>query len=220
MASLCFAHPDQLAQQLLSTPTADLLSVIDTWCAEHPGCVSPLGVRDTDPLDREELETAAREGRPAFLFIDDEPLPPPHADVWIYGDPVVVRANARAIPRLRVLTANADAPGVFPAVFRDGSHDQLGRHDHLRAAGWLVRALRDRARTYEAVVRAIVELRPLIATVHEPRAVAPVPLAAVAARSKLDVDLVRRCAAALRFQTPVVVVAIALDHDRLAFRRS
>lgn len=106
--------------------------------------------------------------------------------------------------------------GTFP----DGSGDQLGRHDHLRAASWLVRALRDRARTYEAVVRAIVELRPLIATVHEPRAVAPVPLAAVAARSRLDVDLVRRCAAALRFRTPVVVVAMALDDDRLAFRRS
>ncbi len=77
-----------------------LLSVIDTWCAGNPGCVSPLGAREIDPLDHEELEAAGREDRPAFMFVDEAPLPPPHADIWVYGDPVVVRANGRAIPRL------------------------------------------------------------------------------------------------------------------------
>ncbi|MEO8701587.1 MAG: hypothetical protein ABI867_16195, partial [Kofleriaceae bacterium] len=116
-------RPEQLVGELLGTTTSELLSVIDTWCAGNPGCVSPLGARELDPLDDEELVAAGRENRPAFMFIDEEPLPPPHADVWVYGDPVVVRANGRAIPRLKVLTDDPDSPAVFP----DGSRAQLGR---------------------------------------------------------------------------------------------
>ncbi len=214
--SLAFDGPEQLVGELLATPTSDLLSLIDTWCADHPGCVSPLGARDLDPLDREELEAAARESRPAFMFVDEEPLPPPHADIWVYGDPVVVRANPRSVPRLRVLTDDPDAPAVFP----DGSRERLARTDQLRAASWLVRGLRDRARTYEAVVRAIVELRPEIAKVHEPKAVPAVDLAALAERCALDIETVRRSVSGMRFQTPVTPISAVLTGERLSFRRA
>ncbi len=209
-------RPEQLVGELLATPTAELLSLIDTWCAEHPGCVSPLGTQELDPHDHEEREHAAREDRPAFMFIDEEPLPPPHADIWVFGDPVTVRANARAIPRLKVLTDDPAAPAVFP----DGSRENLGRHDHLRAATWLVRGLRQRARTYEAMVRAIVELRPDLATTGAPETTAPIELVALAAQCKLDVDTVRRAAPVIRFQTPVVTVSLVLEGDCVRFRRA
>ncbi|CAN5903173.1 hypothetical protein BH11MYX3_BH11MYX3_09990 [soil metagenome] len=214
--SLAFDGPEQLVGELLATSTSDLLSLIDTWCAEHPGCVSPLGAREVDPLDRDELEAASRENRPAFMFVDEEPLPPPHADIWVYGDPVVVRANPRATPRLRVLTDDPDAPVVFP----DGSRDRLARTDQLRAATWLVRGLRDRARTYERVVREIVALRPEIATIHDPKAVSAVELADLANGCALDIETVRRSVSGLRFQTPVTVVAAVVAGDRLTFRRA
>ncbi len=208
-------RPEQLVGELLATPTADLLSLIDNWCAEHPGCVSPLGAREIDPLDHEETELAARENRPAFMFIDEEPLPPPHADIWVYGDPVVVRANARAVPRLRVLTDDPDSPPVFP----DGSRERLGRNDQLRAATWLVRGLRERARTYETLVRALVELRPAIVATEDPEVVEPVELSRLASRSGIEPATVRRSVTAMRFRTPVMVVAVALEGDRISFTR-
>ncbi len=209
-------RPEQLIGELLATTTSELLRVIDTWCADNPGCVSPLGSCELDPLDEEELEAAGREGRPAFMFIDEEPLPPPHADIWVYGDPVEVRANGRAIPRLKVLTDAPEPPSAFP----DGSHAQIGRSDQLRAATWLVRALRDRARIYETLVRGIVELRPGIAVIHEPKGVAPLQLAELVTRTKLDIEVVRRSASVLRFQTPAVIVAGVLQGDQLSFRRA
>ncbi len=209
-------RPEQLIGELLGTTTSELLRVIDTWCADNPGCVSPLGSCEVDPLDEEELAAAGREGRPAFMFIDEEPLPPPHADIWVYGDPVLVRANGRAIPRLKVLTDAPDAPAAFP----DGSQARLGRNDQLRAATWLLRGLRERARTYETLVRGIVELRPKIATVHEPKAVPPVQVTELAARTKLDIETIRRSARALRFQTPAVIIAMDLQGDQLSFRRA
>jgi hypothetical protein len=209
-------RPEHLVRELLGTASSELLGVIDTWCADNPGCVSPLGSREIDPLDEQEREAAGREGRPAFMFLDEEPLPPPHADVWVYGDPVEVRANGRAIPRLKVLT-NAPTP---PSTFADGSHAQLGRSDQLRAATWLVRALRDRARIYETLVRGIVALRPAIAVVREPKGVAPLQVAELVARTKLDSEVVRRSASVLRFQTPNVIVVGVVQGDELSFRRA
>lgn len=115
-----------------------------------------------------------------------------------------------------VLTDDPDPPAAFP----DGSRDQLGRSDQLRGATWLVRGLRERARTYEAVVRAIVELRPQIASAHDPKAVAPVSLIELATRSHLALETVSRSASGLRFQTPETVVSVALMGERLAFRRA
>ncbi len=209
-------RPEQLVGELLATTTSDLLSVIDTWCAGNPGCVSPLGAQEIDPLDDEERDAAGRENRLAFMFIDEEPLPPPHADVWVYGDPVEVRANVRAVPRLKVLTDDPASPAVFP----DGTRERLGRNDQLRAATWLVRGLRQRARTYEALVRGIVDLRPEIAVADEPKAVAALQVTELAARTKLDIETVRRSAPVLRFQTPAVIVAMVLKGDELSFRRA
>ncbi|MEO8703420.1 MAG: hypothetical protein ABI867_25460, partial [Kofleriaceae bacterium] len=91
--------------------------------------------------------------------------------------------------------------------------------NQLRAATWLVRGLRQRARSYEAVVRGIVELRPEIAVIHEPKAVAAVQVKELAARTTLDIDTVRRSASGLRFQTPAVIVAMVLRGESLSFRR-
>ncbi|MDQ3369820.1 MAG: hypothetical protein M3680_30750, partial [Myxococcota bacterium] len=122
----------QMALELLSTRTTELLPMIDSWCETNPNCVEALAVEEADPEDSNELERSAGDSRP-FFFLDEAPMPPLGADVWIFGDPPQVRANGRAFPRLKVVTSDADA---------------------AHAARWLVRVLRRRARAYEAVVRA------------------------------------------------------------------
>ncbi|MBA3818179.1 MAG: hypothetical protein H0X17_04760 [Deltaproteobacteria bacterium] len=187
----------QMALELLSTRTTELLLVIDSWCETHPNCVEPLAVEEADPDDSNELERSAGDSRP-FFFLDETPMPPLGADVWIFGDPPQVRANGRAFPRLKVVTSDADA---------------------AHAARWLVRVLRRRARTYEALVRAAFERRPQLATVEDPATVEPVPIRELAEAAQLTEDAVSRIAAACRFQNVHGLMTFNEVSGSLQFRR-
>lgn len=189
----------QMAIKLLSTPSSELRAMIDTWRAEHPGAVAELAVGKADPYDAFETAAAIEDGRPPFLLVDDAPLPAiegPPIDVWVHGNPPQARANGRAFPRLEVVTEEAEA---------------------LREAMWLVRALRQRARTYEAVVRAALELRPALATSTSPDKLEPIKVRAIADAIDMHESTITRVTSACRFQTIHGAIRFVTKRGKLAF---
>ncbi len=162
----------QLAIKLLSTPSAELPALVDEWRASHPGCAEELPPGAPDPAEEREREDAPDE--PPFQLLDAAPLPTVVADVWIFGDGPEVRANGRAFPRLVAIGDSTEAR-------------------------WFVRALRQRARTYEKVVRALVTLRP---EVVEGKLAKKIALRALAEAVGMHESTISRVAVACTFQTP------------------
>ena len=152
----------QLAIRLLSTPTHELAAVLVSWHDAHPGVLVELSPGEPDPYDDEDRRmteddggtwTPLREhspfaaaappaptsGGPFVPVFATAPMPAPsRADVWVSGDPPRAKANGRAFPRYRIATDDKD---------------------EAREARWLLRALRQRARTYAKVVQGVVDLR-------------------------------------------------------------
>ena len=194
----------QLAIRLLGTPTVELPALIESWQDTHPGSIAPLAPGEVDPYDEREREIAEEEGIPAWFYYDEEPFPSLGADVWVFGDPPQVRANGRTLPRLK-------------AVFDDGAMTRSAAD--IRQASWLVRGLRQRARTYENVVGALIGLRPELAIAPDPSTVAPVRYREIAELVALHESTVRRVVPACRFQTLHGVTRLAGGRSTVSFER-
>jgi len=189
----------QMAIKLLGMPSRDVAAMLDTWRAEHPGSVDELPIGVPDPGDEHERTQAAEnEVEPWFFPPDGEqPLSPVETDVWIYGNPPQARAHGRAFPRLVVVATEPD-----------------GR----REAMWLVRALRQRAKTYERVVATTVALWPELATALDPTVLAPIKIRDVAERMGMHESTITRVAGAAQFRTLHGLFAYAVAKSKLTVR--
>jgi Sigma-54, DNA binding domain/Sigma-54 factor, Activator interacting domain (AID) len=178
----------QMAIKLLATPTGQLPALVDEWRAQHPGCTVALPLGAPDPADERELAEADAYDQPEFWLHDDSPLPPdPRADVWIFGNPPEVRANGRAFPRLM--------PYGEVEIERE-------------AARWFIRALRNRAKAYETVMRGIVTLRPELAVARDGKKLALVPVRGIAEAIQMHESTVKRVTSACQFQNVHGVFAL------------
>jgi DNA-directed RNA polymerase specialized sigma54-like protein len=195
----------QVAIRLLGTPTRALPAVIEEWRESHPGSIAELEPGEVDPYDEREREQAAEEGFEPFFYYEEEPFPQLGADVWVFGDPPQARANGRGLPRLQ-------------AVFDDLAMTRSAAD--VRQASWLVRGLRQRARTYEQVVAAVIGLRPALATAPDPSQIEPVSFGEVADAVGMHESTIRRIAMACRFQTVHGVMRFSGDSKRLGFARA
>jgi DNA-directed RNA polymerase specialized sigma54-like protein len=170
----------QLAIRLLSTPSGDLNAMLD----DLHGLESTTG--HVDPLleaSDEERAVAAEEGTPVWEF--ELPRPPGFtagADVWIHGDPPIARACREALPHMRL------AEHASP--------------DDAQKAAWFIRGLRQRAKTYERLVGALLASRPNLATIDDPQHFIPVPLRELAEATGLHESTITRAAAGCRIETP------------------
>jgi hypothetical protein len=182
----------QMAIRLLATPSDQLPAMIADWQAQHPGALVPLATGEPDPADDAERGGSPDDDPPPFLLLDDPPLPIPAdgrtADVFVFGNPPEARANRATLPRVRV------APDATADAARD--------------ATWLVRSLRQRLRSYENIVRAVVALRPELAVAVDPSTVAWPGTRAVAERVGMHESTVERVRSACTFQTVHGVYAL------------
>ncbi len=214
----------QLAIKLLATPSHALAALVAGAMADRPGLLEELPPDVRDPSDDLEIARAADEGRPPWFFLDDSPfaavaaaplipvLPiglfsaptpprvaPDDADVWMFGDPVEVRANGRASPRYQIV------PGASK--------------DHAREAQWLLFALRQRSRTFERVVGALVAAQPAIAGSVDGADVAATPIRAIAEAIEMHESTITRAASVCTFRTRHGVFALVTDKRGISVRR-
>jgi DNA-directed RNA polymerase specialized sigma54-like protein len=194
----------QLAVRLLSTPTRALPAMIAEWQQNHPGAVAELEAGEPDPYDDRERELAAENGFEPFFYFDQEPFPQLGADVWVFGNPPRARANGRGLPRLK-------------AVFDDAAMTRSAVD--VRQASWLVRGLRQRARTYESIVEAVIKVRPQLATAPDPALIEPVTVRLLSETLEMHESTVRRAAGVCRFQTVHGVVRFSSEGGKLGFVR-
>lgn len=194
----------QLALRLLATPTRALPAMISEWQEAHPGSVIELEHGEADPYDAQERELAAENGFEPFFYFDEEPLPQLGADVWVFGDPPRARANGRGLPR-------------FKAVFDDAAMTRSAID--VRQASWLVRGLRQRARTYEKIVGTVLSIRPQLATAPDPALIEPVTIRLVSESLEMHESTIRRAAAVCRFQTVHGVMRFTSEGGKLGFER-
>ncbi len=194
-----------LALRLLATPLDELPAMLAEWQAKHPGAVAPLASGEVDPYDARERELVAEEpGFQPFFYHDEEPFPQLGADVWVFGNPPRARANGRALPRLK-------------AVFDEAAMSRSAAD--ARQASWLIRALRQRARTYEQIVGAVLGIRPRLAVAPDPSQVDPVTFGVIAEIVEMHESTIRRVAAACRFQTLHGVMRFTGNGKWLGFAR-
>lgn len=186
----------QMAIRMLQTPASELGAFVDELRATAPDSFVELPVGEPDPYDELERAAAIDEEREPYFLLDDSPLPAVATgtpDVWVFGNPPQARANGRAFPRFQVVDGNRDAR-------------------------WLVRAFRQRAKTYERVVSAMLALRPAIAIAMQPEQIEPVKIRDVAEAVGMHESTIDRVARACRFQTIHGLVAFAVTRGRLGFR--
>lgn len=179
----------QLAIKLLSMASKEL--PVEAWKTEIPG-LDELPVGERDPLD---VEEEAREPDPEFppwFPATESPLPPlaEIPDVWVFGNPPQARANRHAYPRLSGSTAEAK---------------------------WLLRSLRQRARTYERIVQAVVDRRPLLGVTLEPDKVEAVAIRQIAEAVAMHESTIERVARAVRFQNLHLLVGMTKHGKKLGF---
>lgn len=180
----------QMAVRLLQTRTSEL--PIAQWRQDYPGLVD-LAPGEPDEIDDHDRASAEQELVVPWEALAEPPLPvlakPP--DVFVFGNPPQARANRDAWPR-------------WKATDRD--------------AAFLVRALRQRARSYEAVTRALVALRPELALSLEPAKLEPVPVDAIAEAAGMHASTITRIAMALRFQNLHGLIALTTKGTQVGFR--
>lgn len=195
------ASRPKLAHQLVMTPQLQLaIKLLSTrdfpiaeWKQQFPG-LAELPAGERDPLDVEEEAADRDPALVAWFPATESPLPAlaEPADVWLHGNPPQARANRHAYPRLGATTPEAR---------------------------WLLRALRQRARTYERVVQAIADLRPQLAVTLDPEQVEPVAIDTLATAIGLHASTIERVAQACRFQNLHHVVGLVRRGSRLGFAK-
>jgi hypothetical protein len=169
----------QMAIRMLQTPTAELGAMLDKI----------VGLEPAEPGDPDLVATVTDQERE--LAEED------NAPVWNFdlavrgtGDVVIAggtaRANRHVLPHVRV-SATADA-------------------DQQREAVWFVRALRQRAKTYERFTEALLELRPALATGGT---FEPAPVRAIAERLGMHESTMTRVAAGCRIEVAGTIRALS-----------
>jgi len=185
----------KLSQQLVMTPQLQLaIQLLATPSRELPAVIAPWVAEHAAalaPLAIGEPDPADEVAPPLALF-DSSPFgggADSDADIWVLDEPPRVRANGRAFPRYRVVGDNRDAV-------------------------WLVRALRQRARTYLLVAQAALELRPELSG-PAPTDVKPIGLRELATAVELHESTISRVAAGCRFRTLHGLYAFAAHKRKL-----
>jgi RNA polymerase sigma-54 factor len=178
----------RLSKQLVMTPQLQLairlLSAaskkLDTIAAGVKGVVASDG--GDDPL----LVPLEIDDQPPWSFGEV----PAHVtgDVWVDGNPPAAYANRRALPQLRL------APGCSA--------------DDEREARWFLRALAQRARTYERIVGELARVRPSLAIAIAAPDVEPVPVRQLAEAIGLHESTIERAAAGCRIENRHRVFAL------------
>ena len=179
----------QLAIKLLSMPSKEL--PVEAWKQEVRG-LEELPIGERDPLDVLEQDKAIDPDIPPWFPATESELPAlaEVPDVWVVGNPPQARANRHAYPRLAATTPEAL---------------------------WLLRALRQRARTYEKVVQAAVDARPALGVTLEPAAIEPVAIHELAEKLGLHESTIERVSHAVCFQNRHVLVGFVARGKKLGF---
>ena len=195
----------QMAIRMLSMTQDELFAMVDDWREQHPGAITELAPGDPEPITEEEQDAADEQGIAPWAFLDEPPLPAaaPRPDVWVFGNPPQARANPSAVPRIK-------------AVFDDATISRSAAD--VREASWLARAVRQRARTMEKVVAALVQLRPQMAISLEPDKLEPVDVKAVADAVGMHESTIERVTPVCRYQTIHGVVQLVVVRGKVAHR--
>ena len=195
----------RMAIRMLSMTQDELFAMIADWRTKHPGAISELEPGDPEPITEEEQDAADEHGAPIWAFLTEPPLPSaaPRPDVWVFGNPPQARANPAAVPRIK-------------AVFDDATISRSAAD--VREASWIARAVRQRARTMEKVVAALVALRPQMAIALEPDKLEPVDTKTIADAVGMHESTIERVAPVCRYQTIHGVVQLVIVRGRVAHR--
>ncbi|MEJ7602435.1 MAG: hypothetical protein WKG01_31375 [Kofleriaceae bacterium] len=195
----------QLAVRLLSMTQDELFAMIADWRDKHPGAIADLEPGDPEPISEQDQAQLEEDGIPIWTFLAAPPLPAasPRAEVWVFGNPPQARANPSAGPRLR-------------AVLDDGTTSRSA--DDVREAEWLARAVRQRAKTMEGLVAALIRLRPELATTAQPEKVKSVGVKAVADAMGMHETTVARVTPVCRYQTIHGVVQLVMTKRKISHR--
>lgn len=189
-------HQIKLSQQLVMTPQLQMaIKMLGTPSAELGALIAPVkglvqGDDGDDPLlapDDDIPYTFV--DRPSNLAIAD-------ADVWVAGNPPIARAIRAALPAVRLLP-------------------DLGA-DEERDARFVVRALRQRAKTFERVVGALAEQRPRLAVAIKAADIKPMPVRAIAKAVGFHESTIKRVAACCRVQNLHRVFGLAIGKGGLS----
>lgn len=195
----------QMAIRMLSMTQVELFAMVDDWRAKHPGAIADLAPGDPEPVSAEEQDAFDEQGIPIWTFLAEPPLPDasPRPDVWVFGNPPQARANAAASPRIK-------------AVFDDATMSRSAAD--VREASWVARAVRQRAKTMEKVVGAVLQLRPQMAIALEPDKLEAVAVRDVAEAIGLHESTVLRVTPVCRYQTIHGVVQLVATKGRIVHR--
>jgi DNA-directed RNA polymerase specialized sigma54-like protein len=197
----------QMAIRMLQLNQDELFALVAAWRAAHPGAIVDLAPGDPEPVNEEEQTAHEEEGVPIWAYLDTPPLPAalPRPDVWVFGNPAQVRANPAAVPRVR-------------AVFDDATMSRSAVD--VNEAAWVARALRQRAKSFERIVSAMVALVPQLGVALEPEKLPSIEIAALAAQAGFHESTVGRIVPVCRYQTihgvvQLVVAKRAIKHRAL-----
>ena len=195
----------QMAIRMLSMTQDELFAMIADWREKHPDAIAELEPGDPEPINEEEQELADEQGIPPWTFPTEVPLPDvkPRPDVWVFGNPPQARANPAANPRIK-------------AVFDDKTITRSAAD--AREASWLARAVRQRAKTQEKLVAAVLQLRPQMAIALEPDKLPAVTTREVAEAMGMHESTIERVASVCRYQTIHGVVQLITAKNKITHR--
>lgn len=195
----------QMAVRMIAMTQEELFAMVEDWRALHPGAIADLAPGDPEPISQEEQDNADETGAPVWTFLAEPPLPPatPRPDVWVFGNPPQARANPAAGPRIT-------------AVFDDAAMSRSAAD--VREASWLARSVRQRAKTMERVVAAVLQLRPQMAIALEPEKIEPVSVREVADAAGFHESTIERVVPVCRYQTIHGVVQLVVAKQRVTHR--
>jgi len=188
----------QLAIRMLQMKSSEF--PIAQWREEYPALVE-LAPGAPDPIGEEERAMAEEDGQAVWEALEESPVPAilEIPDVFVFGNPPQARANRHAWPRWT--TSDEHGP------------------DKQREALWIVRALRQRARTFEKIVQVIADQRPLVAVTLDPDKIEPVPIRGIAETVGMHESTIDRVAQGCRFQNLHAIVAMVKKGKKLGFAR-
>ncbi len=178
----------RLAKQLVMTPQLQLaIRMLSTPSGELAALIAPTPGVALEASDPDPLLVPHEvEDAPPWQFAD---VPVEiTADVWLDGNPPQARANRRALPDLRIVEATRDTQ-------------------------WLVRALVQRARTFERVVDALARLRPRLALDGK---IQPVPTREIAEAIGMHASTIERVAQVCTVQNRQRVLALAASRKGIS----
>lgn len=195
----------QMAIRMLSMTQDELFTMIAEWRESHPGVITELAPGDPEPVSQAEQDEADELGIPIWRFLAEPPLPAaaPRPDVWVFGNPPQARANPSAAPRIT-------------AVFDDATISRSAAD--VREGAWLARAVRQRAKTMERIVAALLELRPQLAIALEPDKLASVGVSELAENIGLHDSTIKRVVPVLRYQSIHGVVQLVEAKGKVTHR--